>query len=331
MVIVGAGDVARRLVHLARSEGRACLRWLSLARTAESAEAQRRAGMLPIPGDLDRRRTLARLQRLARSAFAVLYLAPPPNAGEDDPRLRAWLASPSPRHRRASARRRVRPRRPRTLGHVYVSTTGVYGDCAGERIDETRRVRPETARAVRRVAAERRWRAVGRRGFARPHGGQPRGAVILRAPGIYALERLPLDRLRARTPALRPEEDVYTNHIHAEDLARAVWRAIFRGRPGRVYNVVDDAEWRMGEYFDRVADAFGLPRPPRLTRLELAAQVSPMLLSFMNESRRIGNDRLKRELVVVLRYATPERLLGLATRDSASASEAARPTQAALF
>lgn len=292
--------------------------------------------MLPIPGDLDRRRTLTRLQRLARSAFTVLYLAPPPNAGEDDARLRAWLASPPARRSRHAARHRPKGRHgPRTLSAVYVSTTGVYGDCAGERIDETRGLQPQTARAVRRVAAERRWRAAGRRGFARAAvAGRPapRGAAVLRAPGIYALDRLPLDRLKARTPALRPEEDVYTNHIHADDLARAVWRAVFSARPGRVYNVVDDAEWRMGEYFDRVADAFHLPRPPRLTRLELAAQVSPMLLSFMNESRRIGNDRLKRELRFVLRYPTPEALLaGARTRTEASDEPSADPRQGALF
>lgn len=265
----------------------------------------------------------------------MLYLAPPPNAGEDDPRLRAWLASP-PNHRgrgRYSGRPGPKARcRLRTLTQVYVSTTGVYGDCAGERIDETRRPKPQTARARRRVAAERRWRAAGRRGFARRPMAGSRGAAVLRAPGIYALDRLPLDRLKARTPALRPEEDVYTNHIHAEDLARAVWRAVFFARPGRVYNAVDDAEWRMGEYFDRVADAFHLPRPPRVTRLELRANVSPMLLSFMNESRRIGNDRLKRELRFALRYPTPDALLAEAqARAAASADPPTDPRQGALF
>lgn len=265
----------------------------------------------------------------------MLYLAPPPNAGGDDPRLRAWLASP-PNHRGRSLSAMQHGskthRRPRTLTDVYVSTTGVYGDCAGERIDETRRLHPQTARAERRVAAERRWRAAGRRGFARRPMAGSRGAAVLRVPGIYALDRLPLDRLKARTPALRPEEDVYTNHIHADDLARAVWRAVFFARPGRVYNAVDDAEWRMGKYFDRVADAFHLPRPPRVTRLELAAQVSPMLLSFMNESRRIGNQRLKRELRLVLHYPTPDALLaGAQTRAAASAEPSTHPRQGALF
>ncbi|MFN3628461.1 MAG: hypothetical protein ACK4XK_00160, partial [Casimicrobiaceae bacterium] len=111
-----------------------------------------------------------------------------------------------------------------------------------------------------------------------------------------------------------------------------VWRAVFFARPGRVYNVVDQAEWRMGEYFDRVADAFHLPRPPRVSRLELAEQVSPMLLSFMNESRRIGNDRLKRELRFALRYPTPDALLaGVQTRAVPSAESLTDPRQGALF
>lgn len=185
-------------------------------------------------------------------------------------------------------------RRTHPLRAVYVSTTGVYGDCAGEHIDETRRARPENARAKRRVSAEARIRASRTRRFA-----------ILRAPGIYAAERLPVERLRAGTPALAASDDVFTNHIHADDLARAVWFAIFRGGAGRVVNVVDDSELRMGEYFDQVADAVSLPRPPRMDRVQLKQNVSPMLYSFMSESRRIDNARMKRELRLRLKYATP--------------------------
>jgi nucleoside-diphosphate-sugar epimerase len=129
--------------------------------------------------------------------------------------------------------------------------------------------------------------------------------AILRAPGIYAAERLPVDRLRAGTPALSPEDDVFTNHIHADDLARAVWLATFRGRANRVVNVVDDAELKMGAFFDLVADATALPRPPRLPRALLVREVSPMLYSFMSESRRIDNVRMKHELRIRLHYPTP--------------------------
>jgi nucleoside-diphosphate-sugar epimerase len=164
----------------------------------------------------------------------------------------------------------------------------VYGDHGGTVIDETARLKPANERAVRRIDAENIMRAA--------------GACVLRVPGIYAHDRLPLERLRAGTPALRDEDDVYTNHIHADDLARISLAALFKGQLGRVYNAVDDSQMKMGEYFDLVADHFGLPRPPRLPREQLKAAVSPMMYSFMTESRRLRNARLKRELGLRLRW-----------------------------
>lgn len=177
---------------------------------------------------------------------------------------------------------------------MYISTTGVYGDCAGAQIDETRPRRPQSERALRRVDAENVLRAWGKRNAV--------AISILRAPGIYAADRLPLERLQRGLPALRAEDDVFTNHIHADDLARACLAALRHGRGGRACNVVDDSELRMGDYFDAVADAFALPRPPRLARADAAACLSPAQLSFMGESRRIGNRRLKNELKVRLAY-----------------------------
>jgi len=195
--------------------------------------------------------------------------------------LAPWLIhlAPPPNALAGSARRLV-----------YISTTGVYGDHGGALIDETARPQPANDRAVRRLDAERHMRAA--------------GAAVLRVPGIYAHDRLPLERLRAGTPALRAEDDVFTNHIHADDLARVGLAAIVRGKPTRVYNTVDDSQLKMGEYFDLVADHFLLPRPPRLPRAELRAAVSPMMYSFMTESRRLGNDRLRRELKLRLRWPT---------------------------
>jgi nucleoside-diphosphate-sugar epimerase len=130
-------------------------------------------------------------------------------------------------------------------------------------------------------------------------------------PGIYAEGRLPLERIRQGTPVLNADEDVYTNHIHADDLARAVVAALFRGRANRAYNATDDAELKMGAWFDAVADAFRLPRPPRLPWEEAAQRMAPQLLSFMSESRRLSNARLTRELRVRLRYPVPQSLLTL--------------------
>jgi nucleoside-diphosphate-sugar epimerase len=182
---------------------------------------------------------------------------------------------------------------------VYGSTSGVYGDCAGARVAETRTVAPRTARAQRRVDAERQVRFFGRTTGAR--------ASVLRIPGIYASDRpggTPRERLLRNTPVLVAQDDVYTNHIHADDLARAVLAALWRGRPQRVYNASDDSALKMGDYFDLAADLYGLPRPPRLPRQAAQEQLPLMLLSFMGESRRLDNTRLKNELRVRLRHPT---------------------------
>jgi len=218
----------------------------------------------------------------------VLHFAPPPPDGRDDPRTRHLVA--------ALSSAQIIPQR-----LVYVSTSGVYGDCAGARVDETRPRRAQTPRARRRVSAEatlRAWAARNRVSLA-----------ILRVPGIYAEGRLPLERVRHATPVLAADDDVYTNHIHADDLAQAVVAALFRGKPGRAYNVTDDAELRMGDWFDAIADAYRLPRPPRIGWEEAERRIAPQMLSFMNESRRLVNDRMKRELRVVLRYPEPAALL----------------------
>lgn len=269
VLIVGSGDVARRIIPwLAR---RFLVR--ALVRRPEERDALRALGATPIVADLDRPASLA---RLAGIADYVLHCAPPPGEGQDDPRTRRLLAALM---QRASLPRRL----------VYISTTGVYGDCAGAWLDETRPLRPASARAVRRVAAENRLRRFGCRSGCR--------VSVLRAPGIYDADaRLPLARLRKGEPVLAPEDDVFTNHIHADDLARLLALALFRGRPNRVYNASDDSQLRMGEYFDLVADAVGLPRPPRLPRADLSERLSALTLSFMSESRRLDNGRIKREL-----------------------------------
>ncbi len=276
ILIVGSGDVARR-IH-SRLAGRYSV--YVLLREPDQAAFWRTVGAMPLLGDLDDR---ASLRRLAGLADSVLHLAPPPGEGRCDTRTRNLLAALS-----------AGGSLPRRL--VYVSTTGVYGDCAGALIDETRPCRPQSARAARRVDAERRLRAWGRRRGVR--------VSILRAPGIYAADRLPLERLRLGLPALVAAEDAYSNHIHADDLAAACVAALRHGRANRVVNAVDDSRLRMADYFDRVADAFALPRPPRLRRDEAAARLTPLQLSFMRESRRIGNRRLKQELKLRLAYPT---------------------------
>lgn len=271
LLILGCGDVGMRLLPLVRGR----FRVFAVTSQPERCAELRAAGAVPLVADLDQPATLRRLAGLARH---VVHLAPPQLEGMTDRRTRSLTA--------------ILPAGGRV---VYISTTGVYGDCGGAWIDEARPVAPRNARAHRRVDAERRLR--------RWSLGAGTALSMLRVPGIYAGDRLPLKRLEQGTPALREQDDVYTNHIHADDLARAIAAALFKGAPGRVYNAVDDSDMKMADYFDAVADAFGLSRPPRLPRAELAAVVTPALLSFMSESRRLRNTRLKRELGLRLRYA----------------------------
>ncbi|WP_151637370.1 SDR family oxidoreductase [Noviherbaspirillum aerium] len=270
LLILGCGDVGMRLLPLVRRQFRVFAVTSQSSRCAELRDA----GAVPIVANLDQPAAIARLAGLAPY---VVHLAPPPSEGPRDRRTRNLTA---------------------ILPHggtlVYISTTGVYGDCGGAWVDETRPVNPRNARAARRVDAEQVLRRWARRSGSR--------LSILRVPGIYARDRLPVERLNKGTPALRDEDDVYTNHIHADDLARIAALALFRAKACRIYHAVDDSELKMGQYFDAVADAFGLSRAPRLPRDELAQAVSPMLLSFMSESRRLRNNRIKEELGVRLRY-----------------------------
>lgn len=289
ILIVGCGDVGLRVARLLA--GRAAL--YALTRDPARHAELRAAGIRPITGDLD---TRASLKRLAGLADRVLHFAPPPTEGTRDPRTRALLAALGRRRRRGSLARRPDPGK--TL--VYISTSGVYGDCGGALVPETRPARPDSARARRRVDAETRLRAWGRRGHR---------VAILRAPGIYAQDRMPAERVRKGLPAILAEDDVYTNHIHADDLARLARAALFLGRPNRVYNAVDDSGLKMGDWFDVVADHLGLARPPRLPRAEVIAAVTPAMRGFLSESRRLLNRRAKRELRFRLAY--PEVRAGL--------------------
>jgi nucleoside-diphosphate-sugar epimerase len=260
LLVAGYGDIARRALP-------------ELGRAFRVERLSRSLGH-----DLDRPETLK-----LDGAHALLHCAPPPATGDTDTRTANLLA--------ALAKTRILPGR-----IVYVSTSGVYGDCGGERVDETRPVAPRTARAKRRADAERclaAWCAEHRAAL-----------VVLRAPGIYAEDRLPLASLRERVPVLRAEDDVYTNHIHADDLARAAVRALEGDAPPGVYNIADDSELRMAEWMDLVAARHGLPRPPRLARAEIERSVPPERYSFMSESRRLDNTRMKRVLGLRLRYPT---------------------------
>ena len=263
-------------------------RLFGLVRRAERFVELRAAGISPVPGDLDDVRSLARIAGLAD---AVLHFAPPATSF---PSCRAREGADSDSRTRNLLAALSRGKLPERL--VYISTSGVYGDCGGAQVSETHRLDSQTARAQLRVEAEHQIRNWAKRNGV--------SASILRVPGIYAADRLPLERLRTGTPVIAAQEDSYTNLIHADDLARIVLAALRHAKPNRIYHACDNSEMKMGDYFDAVADAFGLSRPPRLPRAEVERSVSPALWSFMNESRRMTNERMKKELKVKLRYPT---------------------------
>ena len=262
----------------------------ALTRSSEGAAALRGLGVTPISGDLDDARSL---NRIGGVADLVLHFAPPPTSGKTDTRTQHLIAA---LQSRGSLPQRL----------VYISTSGVYGDCGGAWIDETRPVRPGSPRGARRVDAECRLREWAIASHVR--------LSILRAPGIYGDGRLPETRLRAGTPVLAAADDVYTNHIHADDLARVAYAAMFRAKPNRVYHASDDSEMKMADYFDLVADGLKLPRPARINRIAANTQLPKELLSFMGESRRLRNRRLHQELRVKLRYPSVREGIAAALR-----------------
>ena len=286
ILIVGCGDIGLRVAQ------QLCRNYRVFALTSQQSRFPefRGLGITPVLGDLDKPETLWRLSGLAQT---VIHLAPPQNIGHRDSRTRNLT--------------RILAQGPASVSRlIYVSTTGVYGDHKGGRVSEITTVNPQSERAKRRVDAERVLRLWG------PVNGV--AVTILRVPGIYASNRLPVDRLQARTPALLPDEDAYSNHIQSDDLARLVCAAVYHGKPQRVINACDGGETKMGDYFDEVADAFGLDRPARMPAAELQKIVSPMLWSFMRESRRVTNTRLP-ELKTPLRYPSVAEFLKIISKN----------------
>ena len=271
LLVIGLGDVARRALPLLGAG------WDVVATQRQRHDV---AGVSCLSLDLDAPEAAA-FGVLPDDVDAVLYTAPPPNDGVVDTRMVAvlahWLShGGAPKH------------------VVYISTTGVYGDCGGAWLDEQAALNPESGRAVRRVDAERQLRD-----FAVKTGAT---LTILRAPGIYALERLPTDRLRRGVPVLNEVEDGFSNHIHADDLAMMCVAALNRPHGVSVYNACDDVPMKVGEWFTHLALMANLPIPARVSRAELERTVPPLQWSFMRESRRLLNANIKRDLDVSLRY-----------------------------
>ena len=275
MFIIGCGYVGRRVAALLRERGDPVT---GIVRGEESAKAMAGLGIESLRLDLAH----DALDALRCAGERVFHFAPPPGTGTKDPAMARLLDS------------FARQGHPSRL--VYISTTGVYGDCDGAWVDETWPPRPRAPRAVRRWDAERRLQR-----WSDDSGAE---LVILRVAGIYACDRLPLARIRDAQPVVSLEEAPWSNRIHIDDLVAVCLAAMERAPAGALYNVCDGNPSTMTDYFCRVADAAGLPRPPQIPLAEAPGQVSAGMLSYLRESRRLSNRRMRDELGIRLRYPT---------------------------
>jgi nucleoside-diphosphate-sugar epimerase len=273
VLIVGCGYVGRRLALRLAGDYDVT----ATVRTAQRVSELQRDGISAVTLDLDRLRTSARVpERLAQAA--IFYLAPPPRTGESDLRLDRFF--------------QIATVPPQTF--VYVSTTGVYGDVKGARVDESTPVRPMTERAHRRVSAEEMTRVWCTERHVR--------RVVLRVPGIYGPGRLPLDQLRQGEPTVRDAEAGITNRIHVDDLVTACTAALSNQEARGVYNVTDGQSYTSTQFLDRVAALANLPQAPRVSMDEAQLTFSAERLSFLNESRQVSNERMLKNLGVQLKF-----------------------------
>lgn len=276
VLIVGCGDIGMRVARLALAEGAEVT---GVVRSEAKGDWLKAQGVTPLLADLDDPSTLT---GLPTAAAVVYYLAAPPGGGGSDPRARIFCAAVAADQLPAKL--------------VYVSTSGVYGDCGDALVTEQTPVNPQTSRARRRVDAEQTLLAWGEDNKV--------PVVILRVTGIYGPGRLPVARLLAGHPVLREEESPCTNRIHADDLAQVCFAAAAKAGHGDVFNVSDGEGGTMSQYFFAVADALEMPRPAAITMAEARQVMNPLMLSYLNESRRMSNAKMLSQLGITLRYPT---------------------------
>lgn len=273
-IIIGCGYVGERVAGAERDRGREVL---AVSRNPERIQLLREAGVEALAADLDQPSSLP---ELPLAGAIVYYFAPPPPTGREDPRLGAFLGRLDARHT------------PEVL--VLISTTGVYGDCGGDWVDESRPPAPVAERARRRWHAEQQLTAKAQ-ALSMRH-------VVLRVPGIYGPGRLPRARLQRGEPVLAEAAAPWSNRVHVDDLVRACLAAAARADACGVYNVTDGHPTTMTDYFNRAADALGLARPPQIDPHTAASELSAGMLSYLAESKRIDNRRMRTGLGVTPRY-----------------------------
>lgn len=277
--IIGCGDIGLKVAEELLKQDcsvQATVHFQEGAGTLESL------GIMPLVANFDYQDEIPDLPLHGRKIF---YTMPPQGGGSSDYRMLNFC-------RRLSAENC--PERV-----VYISTSGVYGDCGGELVTEERPLNPQTTRAKRRVSAETQLREQAEKlGFA---------LIILRVTGIYGPGRLPISQLTKGHEVLKPEDAPLTNRIHSQDLARVCLAAMEKGEHGDIFNVSDGHPSSMSHYFMSVAELYNLPQPRQLGLAEAEKTMNPLTLSFLKESRNMSNRKMLDKLDIELLYPTLEK------------------------
>lgn len=276
-VILGCGDIGCRIVRSLTTQGHDERNIVGLVNSIESVERCVEFGVIGLRFDLDK---LNRDLSLCNAA-QTYYTVAPQKHGVQDLRSKAVLQHFDDAN--------IKPEKV-----VLISTTGVYGDCGGQWVTEDSATEPETDRGQRRLDSERQWLSWGKR--------QGVPVVILRVPGIYANSRLPRDRIAAKTPVVKPGECGYTNRIHADDLAMICVAAMRRGKSADIFNATDGTPGKISEYLQEAAKVLGVAPLPEISMSEAHLELSSGMLSYLNESRKISNEKIMRKLSISLRY-----------------------------
>ena len=275
--IIGCGDIGRRVSKLYRQDND-----IEINAIVSSTDSVKLCEQLSIKAqalDLDGNYSL---NPKDFDQAEIFYFVPPTATGSTDERLKVLL------QKLGDAPKRI----------VLISTTGVYGDSGGDWIDENTPVNPTAGRAIRRLSAEQallQWAKKFNKEI-----------MILRVPGIYAADRLPLERLKKGLPVVNASEAGFTNRIHADDLAQACKAAmeieLKYDQQNQIVNVTDGNPSTMTDYFNRVADFANLPRPPQISMQQAEQTLSEGMVSYLSESRRIRNDKMLSVLGIELIY-----------------------------
>lgn len=276
-VIVGCGDVGRRIARQLVDNGASPASILGLVQSAESERQCLGLGIMVERLDLDQANSV--LPQIENTH--CYYLVPPQKSGEIDRRSRSVLDE-------------VFDAQAKPAKVVLISTTGVYGDCAGAWVTEQTPPKPATERGKRRLDSEQQWST-----WCQAH---ELDYLILRVPGIYARSRLPRARIEKGIPVVKSDACGFTNRIHADDLATVSIAAMQSSITREIYNVTDGSPGKISDYLQAAAKVLELPALPEISMREAQQVLSSGMLSYLSESRRISNQKMLQALNVKLRY-----------------------------